>query len=491
MGNSVAAALSVKSEIPIASAEISLSARVPVIPASDADRFDPAVYRADELERILDDFSTLPMRLLDAAKAGYEFRMDDMSREEGILTPMTMRRALFAYSRLFVDDQKYVLGLFNTFSSGDASEVVGHALLIKALAFNAFDRGAILAFCNNLHAYDAREMLNMTTLAEIDPETDTDPFDRWGFWEAAGSGDPGDDGAKQVFSTSCLPSSVLMYKGETNPVYALFVHESGYDAPQAGLPWFTEQERLLRVSSYWSKRFNDPIWRINEVLIEQAGIVPLFRELYDNGTFDATLYGVLLERLISFAEGRENGEALVKCAGEELERFRAETTVASPGAQEWVWQAIASRLIVPPEAKYASMDTVDILGPYEKAFRELLARQGYPTDNGWGFGQLFDYEQFGMAGTQVFDQFTPQNSGDEFSRPGIETFPKDSALAIGLLAAGQDVIMSWPNHASLATDIRLRYGALELYNADPYTGTGEWLKLSDIPDGTEFYYPTR
>lgn len=470
------------------------SSRHPEIPTVDPDRFDPGMYRAEELSRVLADFSALPEKILKAARSGYEFRMEGLSREEGVLTPLTARRALFAFSRLPAEDQKYFSSLLDTFLTGDDTALVGRAILIKALAFNAFDRDVFTAFCNNLHAYDARGMLNATTLTEIDPGTDTDRYGKWGMRQRSSEGDPrANDGATQVFTTSCFATSTLLYKGEINPVYALSIHENGFDAASSANPWFQDQERILRGSSYWSARFNDPTWRINEVLIKEAEVIPLFREMFENGTFDPVRYEVILERVVYFALGMKGGETLLERAEEELARFRAQAIMTPSGDPlDGIWEAIASRTRPDPKSRYQNLSLIDLVKPDEGAFLKLLARQGFSERSGWGFDDLFDYEQFSMRGTQIFDQFTPQNTGDDFVWPWFTRLSQDRDLIAGLLAAGQDMLIGLEepiHHVMLATDVRLRNGDLELYKADPLDGSGVWVRFDDMPPSTEFYFP--
>lgn len=415
-----------------------------------------------------------------------------MAHEEGILTPLILRRALFAFSQMSMDDQKDFLSLTQTFLTDDDTATVGRALLIKALACNQFNDAIFTAFSNNLHAYNARAMLNMTTLTEIDPLTDTDQYDQWGLRQGNQShtSAKNNDGAKQSFSISCVPASVLMYKGEINPIYALSVHEHGYDAPIATQIWSSDQASLLHAAPHWKKWFIKPKWRINELLLNHGELVPLTKDLYKRHVFNAYDYAALLQQIIDYSGTREELASLKKCAETELSELQASTPQLPAPAKKSIF-SLPFLDSDPEPVDYGNLAITESFQLYENGFRALLAEKGFLQENGWNLMDLFDVEQFGMKGSSPVEVFLPENTGDAPFKPGGGILQSGRAHLVSLLATGQDVILGWPNHATLATDVRLKNGALEVYNADPIDGTATWLPLKAIPDSTEFYYPQR
>lgn len=448
-----------------------------------------AEKRVALLDQALIEFETLPEMILQIGEAAYLFKWPGYDKEEGLLTEVSLRRAFSKFAALDYAAQEEFQTLLLRFPFSDPLSVVPQACLLKQLAFVDFDKTVFEDLTERLEAFSPEALLQQTSLLDVDPTSNDDPYTPWGTLEERAlvpKTMPDEylrnDGGKQSYRMTCVPAVTLLYRGEWDPAFALQVRAQGFAADPQNNVWLQEQARMAKEVNY-----QQPPLRLNHLLLDQALILKILDELFVAETVDEKQYKAMLAALAEYVQGNPRFTLL----GAGVERrlaalFFTPAQEISDGERFTVGlgQFYSAALDSGQQAAWR-------LFPYQDEIVAVLRRWGCALDGGWSLFSLFDVEQGWMQGMFVSSAFNAFNTGDDLA--GLKALPlKDTRQdVVDFLARGQDVILSSNGHVTLLADVRETPEGLFVLRADPETGAATWTSLTTQIDQATIYFPIR
>lgn len=462
--------------------------------AQQTDKFllmEPALIerRLALLDQALIDFETLPDLVLGIGEAATLFKWPGYEKEEGLLTELSLRRALLKFSSLEHSSQEEFLSLLLRFSLSDPLSIIPQACLLRALAFVDYDKTDFEDLAQQLESFSPEELLQKTTLLDVDPFSNDDPYTPWGTLEERSviSKKTRDeylrnDGGKQSFRMTCVPSVVLLYRGELDPAFSLQVRAQGFVEDPQNNVWIQEQRRMAREVNY-----NRPPLRLNHLLLDQAEILAVLDELLLAGALERDEYKNLLRALQIYVERNSQYALLQKETEKRLAEFVFEPALTEPG-----FKGFANG------AKYFTPETFDVgrltawhFFSHQDEIDAVLKGWGCVLDKAWTAFDLFDEEQGRMHGMTVSGTFNAFNTKDDLVSVKSVSLGRCRKDVVDNLLRGQDLVLGLNGHVQLLVDVREDADGHLVLCADPETGATAWIRLDSIADTATIEFPVR
>jgi len=441
------------------------------------------------LDQALIDFETLPDLVLGIGEAAYLFKWPGYEKEEGLLTELSLRRALLNFSSLDYSSQEEFLSLLLRFSLSDPLSVVPQACLLRALAFVDYDKVDFEDLAQQLESFSPEALLQKTTLLDVDPFSNDDPYTPWGTLEerAVVSKKTRDeyfrnDSGKQSFRMTCVPSVTLLYRGEWDPAFSLQVRAQGFvEDPQNNI-WIQEQKRMSREVNY-----HRPPLRLNHLLLDQAGILTVLDELLLAGTLQQDEYKILLLALQQYAQKNYRYTRLREESERRLSAFVFDPSLDVVGREFFKNGAEVFNPMILDSGQRVAWPFFS----YQKDIDAVLRRWGCDLEKSWTVFSLFDEEQGHMQGMFVSSAFTAFNTGDDFISVENVSLRLCRKNVVESLLRGQDVVLSSDGHVRLLADVREDLDGYLVLCTDPEAGTSAWIRLDALSDYASIYFPIR
>ena len=441
------------------------------------------------LDQALIDFETLPDWLLRIGEAAYLFKWPGYEKEEGLLTELSLRRALSRFFSLDSSSQDEFLSLLLRFSLSDPLSVIPQACLLRALAFVDYDKTDFEDLAQRLESFSPEALLQRTTLLDVDPFSNDDPYTSWGTLEDSTAipkkthdEDFRNDGGKQNFRMTCVPSVTLLYRGEWDPAFSLQVRAQGFVEDPKNNVWIQEQRRMSRAVNY-----QQPPLRLNHLLLDQAAILRILDDLLAAQKLSSDDYQGLLLALQRYVERNSQYTLLQK----ESEKRLAELVFKPISSASELEFFVNSAGYFNPELLDTRQLTAWRFFSYQDEIGAILKSWGCVLDESWSVFSLFDEEQGRMLGMTTSETFTVFNTGDDFLSVERAPLGRCRQAVVDHLLRGQDLVLSVNGHVRLLADVRESPEGCLVFCADPETGAATWIRLDSFADGATIEFPVR